>query len=101
MAAIDTQQEVKALVLQAHYSLTQEVLSWVCQCCDVLQSITSNDTYNVRTCKFVTDQYPPNEKEATKPSIFQLTYLKSTLSYIPPDTINHFTFIVPCIIIFY
>ena len=75
----DTQQKVKSLMLKASYSLTQKVLSWVCKCCDTLQSITSNDTYNVRTCKFVTDQSPPNESQPIKPSIFQLTYLKPKL----------------------
>jgi hypothetical protein len=88
-ATTDTQQEVKLLMLHVPYSLTQEVLSWVCKCCDMLQSIISNDMYNVRTCNFVTDQSLPNESQPIKPSIFQLTYLKSNLSYFPPDTLNH------------
>jgi hypothetical protein len=86
-ATTDTQQEIKSLMMHAPYSLTQVLLSWVCKCCSILQSITSNDKYNVRPCKFVTDQIPPNERQPIKPSIFQLIYLKSTLSCFPPDTL--------------
>jgi len=86
----DLKQEAKSLMLQAPCSVTQEVLSWVCKCCDILQSITSKDTlYNVKTCTFFTDPSPPNESQLIKPPIFQLTYPKLILSYFPPDTVDH------------